>query len=425
MKQTDSIPDSIEEILNDVEEGLFPSVGTLSHRFCNLPNIGLSPVHYSTQDPSMLGWTGSRGTKMSRPTTENQKIQSVLPNLNPYQRFYGFPSSKTSQVLQRDQGVRSHNRTKWKERRDAKRNYVGFTRRSLLEPCVNFTICDEKHLDMVWLKTLGEIVHNRDKPGMSVVYHGASVHQRLLVSSQPEVARRYEPGHQAGFCTEGNQRLLVFEYMCNGSLDIHLQVNKGTNLDWSSHLIKEIVTIGLWYFHEDCRVGWIVHIDMQQPKNIPLTQVMNLWVLTLGSSACSLNKIHTMELLELITCIRIIELQGYKAHEFWHDICASQEMDLVHLLADKYKLLKKEMRSFFEQVLLSEPKLSASDWRIPIIFLVSCSIIARWEQVDWWLSWWKGRLAEDVTGEEAWAIQIQFLETSLEDKTFWKAGVMI
>ena len=93
-------------------------------------------------------------------------------------------------------------------------------------------------------------------------------------------------------------------------------------------------------------------------------------------------------------------------------------MELVHILADKHKLHKKEMRSFFEQVLLSEPELSASDWRIPIIFLVSCSIIACWEQVDWWLSWWKGRLAEDATGEEAWAIQIQFLETSLEDNTF-------
>ncbi|KAL7614797.1 hypothetical protein Lser_V15G07283 [Lactuca serriola] len=132
-----------------------------------------------------------------------------------------------------------------------------------------------------------------------------------------------------------------------------------------------------------------------------------------------------LALLELITCIRIREPQGYKAHEFWHDICASQEMELVYILADKDKLLKSEMKFFSEQILLSELKLSASDWRIPIIFLVSCSIIACWEQFDWWLSWWKGRLAEDATGEEAWAIQIQFLETSLEDKNFWKAGVMI
>ncbi|CAI9299932.1 unnamed protein product [Lactuca saligna] len=73
-------------------------------------------------------------------------------------------------------------------KRDAKKELLGFTRRSLLEPCVNLKICDEKHLYMVWLKTLGEIVHHRDKPAMRVVYQGASVHQRLLVSS--EVARR-------------------------------------------------------------------------------------------------------------------------------------------------------------------------------------------------------------------------------------------
>ncbi|CAI9291518.1 unnamed protein product [Lactuca saligna] len=80
-------------------------------------------------------------------------------------------------------------------KRDAKKELLGFTRRSLLEPCVNLKICDEKHLYMFWLKTLGEIVHHRDKPAMRVVYQGASVHQRLLVSS--EVARRYEPGNQA------------------------------------------------------------------------------------------------------------------------------------------------------------------------------------------------------------------------------------
>ncbi|CAI9292886.1 unnamed protein product [Lactuca saligna] len=164
------------------------------------------------------------------------------------------------------------------------------------QPCVNLKICDERHLYMVWLKTLGEIVHNRDKPAMRVVYQGASVHQHLLVSS--EVARRYEPGNQdkgdvlhvsfyyinsnlntydisslqvysnnpidlykdvrilsctqhknvvwlAGFCIEGNQRLLVFEYVCNGPLDIQLQVNKGTHLDWSSHLIIVFETTGL------------------------------------------------------------------------------------------------------------------------------------------------------------------------------------
>ncbi|KAL7595919.1 hypothetical protein Lser_V15G30977 [Lactuca serriola] len=170
-------------------------VCTLSHRFCNLPNIGLSPMHYSTQDPSVLGWTGSREAKISWPTTENEKIQIVLPNLNPNQRFYGFPSSKTSQVLQRDQGVRSHNRTEWKERRKKGITwvYTEVTSREddqticIDQPCVNLKICDEKHLYMVWLKTLGGILHNRDKPAMCVVYQGASIHQRLLVSS--EVAR--------------------------------------------------------------------------------------------------------------------------------------------------------------------------------------------------------------------------------------------
>nr|KAJ0190749.1 hypothetical protein LSAT_V11C800410910 [Lactuca sativa] len=61
------------------------------------------------------------------------------------------------------------------------------------QTCVNLKICDEKRLYMVWLKTLGEIVHNRDKPGMRVVYQGALVHQRLLVSSEVARSQDYEP----------------------------------------------------------------------------------------------------------------------------------------------------------------------------------------------------------------------------------------
>nr|KAJ0207770.1 hypothetical protein LSAT_V11C500242980 [Lactuca sativa] len=70
----------------------------------------------------------------------------------------------------------------------------------------------------------------------------------------------------------------------------------------------------------------------------------------------------------------------------------------MHLL--NFLRLKKAMRYFFAQILLSEPKLSASKWRIPIIFLVSCLIIHLWEQVDGWLTWWKGRPTEEATKEE-------------------------
>ncbi|XP_019244893.1 PREDICTED: protein kinase 2B, chloroplastic-like isoform X2 [Nicotiana attenuata] len=74
-----------------------------------------------------------------------------------------------------------------------------------------------------------------------------------------------------GYCIQGNRRLLVYEFICNKSLDFHLHGTKETALDWSSRLKIAIGTArGLRYLHEDCRVGCIVHRDLR-PKNILLT----------------------------------------------------------------------------------------------------------------------------------------------------------
>ncbi|KAF8410600.1 hypothetical protein HHK36_003132 [Tetracentron sinense] len=90
-----------------------------------------------------------------------------------------------------------------------------------------------------------------------------------------------------GFCIEASRRVLVYEYVCNGSLDFHLHGNlsfilcmyalysnhgsRRTPLDWHSRLKIAIgAARGLRYLHEDCRVGCIAHRDMR-PNNIFLT----------------------------------------------------------------------------------------------------------------------------------------------------------
>ncbi|CAI0558629.1 unnamed protein product [Linum tenue] len=75
-----------------------------------------------------------------------------------------------------------------------------------------------------------------------------------------------------GFCVDEQKRILVYEYICNGSLDFHLHAaNRKAILDWHSRLKIAIGTArGLRYLHEDCRVGCIVHRDMR-PDNILLT----------------------------------------------------------------------------------------------------------------------------------------------------------
>ncbi|KAK6941407.1 Serine-threonine/tyrosine-protein kinase, catalytic domain [Dillenia turbinata] len=74
-----------------------------------------------------------------------------------------------------------------------------------------------------------------------------------------------------GFCVEDKRRLLVYEYICNGSLDSHLYGRRQNPLKWSSRQkIAVGAARGLRYLHEECRVGCIVHRDMR-PNNILVT----------------------------------------------------------------------------------------------------------------------------------------------------------
>ncbi|XP_068655621.1 inactive protein kinase SELMODRAFT_444075-like isoform X2 [Aristolochia californica] len=74
-----------------------------------------------------------------------------------------------------------------------------------------------------------------------------------------------------GFCIEEKRRILVYEYICNGSLGYHLYGRCQTPLDWHARIKIAIgAARGLRYLHEDCRVGCIVHRDMR-PNNILLT----------------------------------------------------------------------------------------------------------------------------------------------------------
>nr|TKR75516.1 hypothetical protein D5086_0000284500 [Populus alba] len=74
-----------------------------------------------------------------------------------------------------------------------------------------------------------------------------------------------------GFCIEDRRRLLVYEYICSGSLDSHLYGHHREPLEWSARQkIAVGAARGLRYLHEECRVGCIVHRDMR-PNNILIT----------------------------------------------------------------------------------------------------------------------------------------------------------
>ncbi|WOL14151.1 G-type lectin S-receptor-like serine/threonine-protein kinase SD2-5 [Canna indica] len=74
-----------------------------------------------------------------------------------------------------------------------------------------------------------------------------------------------------GFCNEKSERLLVYEYMCNGSLDkwIYNNADQIGSLKWETRCkIITGIAKGLSYLHELCRQK-IAHLDIK-PQNILL-----------------------------------------------------------------------------------------------------------------------------------------------------------
>ncbi|KAL8528074.1 hypothetical protein ACS0TY_005768 [Phlomoides rotata] len=70
-----------------------------------------------------------------------------------------------------------------------------------------------------------------------------------------------------GSCTEGTHRLLVYEYVCNYSLEYHLSDNNPQPLNWDQRMkIAMGAAKGLAYLHEHN----IIHRDMR-PANILIT----------------------------------------------------------------------------------------------------------------------------------------------------------
>uniref|UniRef100_A0A0A8Y4B5 non-specific serine/threonine protein kinase n=1 Tax=Arundo donax TaxID=35708 RepID=A0A0A8Y4B5_ARUDO len=76
-----------------------------------------------------------------------------------------------------------------------------------------------------------------------------------------------------GFCSEGQHKLLVYEYVENESLDRYLFGNVSSErlIAWSQRFKIALGTArGLAYLHHEC-LEWVIHCDVK-PENILLTR---------------------------------------------------------------------------------------------------------------------------------------------------------
>ncbi|KAF7805853.1 G-type lectin S-receptor-like serine/threonine-protein kinase [Senna tora] len=124
-----------------------------------------------------------------------------------------------------------------------------------------------------------------------------------------------------GFCSEGTRKLLVYDYMPNGSLDSHLfQEKNSKKLSWKLRYQIALGTArGLNYLHEKCR-DCIIHCDIK-PENILLDSEFCPKVADFG-----LAKLVGRDFSRVLTTMR--GTRGYLAPEWISGVAITAKADV-------------------------------------------------------------------------------------------------
>ncbi|XVF53484.1 hypothetical protein PTKIN_Ptkin05aG0103000 [Pterospermum kingtungense] len=151
---------------------------------------------------------------------------------------------------------------------------------------------------LVAVKKLDRVLPHGEKEFITEVNTIGSMHHMNLV-------------RLCGYCSEGQHRLLVYEFMKNGSLDKWIFPSsqyRDRLLDWPTRFNIAVATAqGIAYFHEQCR-NRIIHCDIK-PENILLDENFCPKVSDFG-----LAKLMRREHSQVVTMVR--GTRGYLAPEW-------------------------------------------------------------------------------------------------------------
>ncbi|XP_052307978.1 cysteine-rich receptor-like protein kinase 10 isoform X2 [Populus trichocarpa] len=160
-----------------------------------------------------------------------------------------------------------------------------------------------------------------------------------------------------GFCVDGEEKLLVYEFMPNNSLDMVLfDPRKGAQLSWRSriHIINGIAK-GTLYLHEDSRLR-IIHRDLKA-SNILLDNNMNPKISDFGMA-------RIMEANEgEANTVRIVGTYGYMAPEYAMEGLYSTKSDVFSFGVILLEIITGRKNSGFHKSKRA-PSLLAYAWEL-------------------------------------------------------------
>ncbi|CAA7049988.1 unnamed protein product [Microthlaspi erraticum] len=101
-----------------------------------------------------------------------------------------------------------------------------------------------------------------------------------------------------GFCFEGSKRVIVYEFLENGSLDQFISANASSSAEWRMRLYEIALGVarGLEYLHYGCKTR-IVHFDIK-PQNVLLDCNLCPKVSDFGLAKLCKKKESTMSMLD-------------------------------------------------------------------------------------------------------------------------------
>ncbi|XP_078158031.1 G-type lectin S-receptor-like serine/threonine-protein kinase SD2-5 [Carex rostrata] len=219
-----------------------------------------------------------------------------------------------------------------------------------------------------------------------------------------------------GFCADKLNRLLVYEYMYNGSLDKWIYCRDGrVPLDWPIRfkIITDIAK-GLCYLHEECRQK-IVHFDIK-PANILLDEKFNAKVSDFG-----LSKLIDRDISTVMTK-KMRGTPGYLAPE-WQTSMVTEKVDIysfgvvvMEILCGRRNVDDSQTEENCHLIKLLEEKsksnaiLDLIDKNVGDVKLYEEKIVNVMKLAMWCLQW-------DSTRRPSMLIVVKVLEGAMEVET--------